>query len=67
MRMNGFEVKMMKAKNATETEDCTASTRALRVGGRLPPNQAAIAPNSVRISTQSSIDPSWFPQTPLIL
>ncbi len=38
--------------------DCTDSTRARRLGGRLPPNQAAQAPNSVRISTHSSIEPS---------
>ena len=58
---------MMKAKKATATADWTARTRARRVGGRLPPNQAAIAPKSVRINTHSSMEPSWFPQTPLIL
>ena len=57
----------MKAKKAAAMADCTASTLARRPGGRLPPNQAAEAPNSVRISTQRSIDPSWFPQVPLIL
>jgi hypothetical protein len=57
----------MKAKNATATEDCTASTRALSGGGRLPPNHAAQAPNRVRISTHSSSEPSWLPQTPVIL
>ncbi len=67
MRQNGFDVKMMKAKNATAMEDCTDRTRALRLGGRLLPHQATIAPKSVRISTQSSIEPSWFPQTPEIL
>ena len=57
----------MKAKKATPTIAWTPSTRARSVGGRLPPNQAASAPNRARISTQSSIEPSWFPQTPLIL
>ena len=58
---------MMKARKATPIEACTASTRALSRGGKPPPNQAAIAPNSARISTQSSIEPSWLPQTPEIL
>jgi hypothetical protein len=57
-RVNGLEVKRMKAKKATATADCTASTRALSVGGRFWPNQAAQAPKSVRISTQSSSEPS---------
>ncbi len=48
----------MKAKKATAMADCTASTRAFSVGGSPPPNQAAIAPKRVRISTQSSIEPS---------
>jgi hypothetical protein len=67
LRVNGFDVKRMKAKNAAATEDCTASTRALSVGGRLPPNQAAQAPKSVRISTHRRSEPSWFPQTPVTL
>jgi hypothetical protein len=66
-RVNGLDVKRMKAKNAAATEDCTARTRAFRVGGRFCPNQAAQAPNSVRISTQSRSEPSWFPQTPVTL
>ena len=27
----------------------------------------AEAPNNVRINSQSSIEPSWFPQTPVTL
>jgi hypothetical protein len=57
----------MKAKKATPIEACTASTRALSAGGRLPPQVATIAPKSVRIRIQSSIEPSWFPQTPVTL
>jgi len=34
---------------------------------QVPPNSATSAPNSARISTHKSIEPSWFPQTPLIL
>ena len=45
----------------------TIADLARKAGGRLSPKTAAAAPNSARISTHSSIDPSWFPQTPLIL
>ena len=57
-RVNGFEVNKIKAKNAAATEDCTAKTRALSVGGRLPPNHDAQAPNSVKINTHNSKEPS---------
>ena len=57
----------MNRMKATAIQDCTASTLALSVAGRLPPNIATSAPNSARISTHSSIEPSWFPHTPLIL
>ena len=66
-RRNGFEVRTMKARKATAIIACTDRTRALRVAGRLPPKSVTAAPNSARISTQSSIEPSWFPQTPEIL
>ena len=45
----------------------TASTRARSVSGRLPPNTATAAPNTARISSHSSIEPSWLAQTPEIL
>ena len=32
--------------------------------GQVAPEDRDQAPKSVRISSQSSIDPSWFPQTP---
>ena len=31
------------------------------------PNSATAPPHSARMATQSSIEPSWFPQVPLIL
>ena len=43
---------------------CTASTRARRLGGRLRPNAATAAPYTERISTHSSMEPSWFAHTP---
>ena len=57
----------MNSKNAAAIHACTPSTLALSVAGRLPPNSATSAPNSARISTHSSIEPSWFPHTPVIL
>ena len=53
--------------NAVPIDACTDRTRARSRGGRLSPKTAAAAPNSARISTHSSIEPSWFPQTPLTL
>src|SRR3546814_5808291 len=50
----------MKARNPTPIMPCTASTRARNVGGRLPPNSDTAAPNTARMRTQSSIEPSWF-------
>ncbi len=49
---------------ATAIEDCTASALAFKVGGRLRPKAATAAPNRERISTHSTIEPSWFPHTP---
>ena len=57
----------MKARKAAPIAPCTASTRARRPGGRCSPKLAAAAPNSARISTHMSIEPSWFPQTPVTL
>ena len=57
----------MNRMKATAIHDCTASTLAFSVSGRLPPNTATSAPNSARIRTHNSIEPSWFPHTPLIL
>ena len=57
----------MKPKKATAIVACTARTRARKLGGRLPPQTATMAPKSVRISIQSSIDPSWLPQVPASL
>ncbi len=57
----------MNRKNAAEIQDCTPSTLALSRAGRLPPNTATIAPNSARMRTHSSIEPSWFPQVLVIL
>ena len=57
----------MKSRKAAPIQPCTASTLARSVAGRLPPKTATSAPKKVRISTHSSIEPSWLPQTPVIL
>ncbi len=54
----------MKARKATAMAACTESTLARSVAGRLPPKRATPAPNTARMSTHSSIEPSWFPHTP---
>ena len=46
---------------------CTASVLACSRMGTLLRESATTPPNRARISTQSSIEPSWFPQTPEIL
>ena len=46
---------------------CTASTRACNAGGRLLLNSATAAAHNDSMNTHSSMEPSWFPQTPLIL
>ena len=57
----------MNSRKPTPIRPWIASTRALRVGGRLRPNQATRAPNRARISTHRTIEPSWFPHTPVTL
>ena len=66
MRRKGLDVATMKIKKAAEMAPCTASTsRANRAAGSA--EQPTAAPKSARISTHSSIEPSWLPQTPEIL
>ena len=52
---------------ATAIAACTESTVARRLKGTALPNAATAAPKPVSISSQSSIEPSWFPHTPAIL
>ena len=67
MRSNGFEVSRMKSRKATLIRPCTASALALSVARQRAAEKGDEAPKIARISTQSSIEPSWFPQTPEIL
>jgi hypothetical protein len=57
----------MKIPKPVATMPWIASTRARNVCGSSAPNTATAAPNSARMRIQSSIEPSWFPQTPVIL
>ena len=57
----------MNNRNPTPIIACTARTRARSVGGKFRPNSATAAPNSVRMNTQRSIEPSWLLQTPVNL
>ena len=57
----------MKPRKATPIDAWTDKTLAFNVGGRCIPNCATANPNSASIKTQRIIEPSWFPQTPLIL
>ncbi len=64
---NGFEVMRMKARKAMVTAACTASVLARSRAGMLSRDSATTPPNSARIRTHSSIEPSWFPHTPVTL
>ena len=55
------------ASSVSGFEITPASARAFRPGGRLPPKTASMAPKSASISTQRSMEPSWFPQVPATL
>ena len=66
-RVNGFDVARMNRRNATVTAPCTASVLARRRGGIPSRARATTAPNRVRMRIQRSIEPSWFPQTPVSL
>ena len=57
----------MKSRKPAPIIACTREHARAQRGGRLSPNNATAAPNSDRISTHSSIEPSWLPQTPVIL
>ncbi len=57
----------MNSRNTAVMAACTPRVLARSNGGTELRASATTAPNSARISTQSSIEPSWFPQTPEIL
>ncbi len=61
IRANGFDVARMKIRKTEAIQPCTASTVACSVAGRRLPNIATRAPNSVRMNTHRTIEPSWLP------
>ena len=66
-RSNGFEVSRQNSSKPAAVAPRMAITLACRVEGRWRPNQATAPPQAPRISAQSRIEPSWFPQMPVIL
>ena len=68
-RAKGLEVKQDEEQEGAEPiQPCTASTRGAkraRQGSRR--RRRASAPKRPRISTHSSIEPSWLPHTPVTL
>ena len=67
MRAKGSDVSRMNSRNAAAIQDWTQSTSPRRSAGMPREATATAAAKVARISTQSSIEPSWFPQTPVIL
>ena len=57
----------MNSRNPVAIMPWTARTRARNAGGRLSLNSATAAAHSDSMNTHRSIEPSWFPQTPVIL
>ena len=62
-RAKGLEVNSENDRKPTAIQAWTDSTRARKVGGRLRPKPATAAPKMARISTQSTMEPSWLPHT----
>ena len=58
---------MMNSTNTKVTLACTISVLVRNTGGTEVLAVATQAPNNARMSTQRSIEPSWFPHTPEIL
>ena len=54
----------MKSRNAQVIAAWTASAVVRSRSGAPRGLAATAAPNTVRISTQSSMEPSWLPHTP---
>ncbi len=58
---------MVKSRKPVATMPSTASTRAFSVAGRFRPKPATAPEHMARISTHSTIEPSWFPHVPVSL
>ena len=56
----------MNSRNPPEISPSTPSTRARKEAGRFWPKAATVAPQSESMKHQSSMEPSWFPQVPVI-
>ena len=65
-RASGSETVRVNSRKPPETRPSTPSTRARREEGRLWPKAATVAPQSESMKHHSTIEPSWFPQVPVI-
>ena len=66
MRRNGFDAVRVNSRKPAETIPITPSTRARKADGRPRPNNATAPPQIASTRHHSRIDPSWFPQVPVI-
>ena len=65
-RANGSETVRVKSRNPPETRPSTPSTRARSEEGKFRPKRRRVAPHSESMKHHSTIEPSWFPQVPVI-
>jgi hypothetical protein len=66
-RSKGLEVSSVKSRKPTLISPITASTRATMTSGSWRENSATATVQPARISAHSRIEPSWLPQTAVIL
>ena len=66
-RSSGLDVVSANSRKPAEVKPSTPMTRARSDDGRARPNPATAPPHSARIRHQSRMEPSWFPQVPVIL
>ena len=67
MRLNGSLVVSANSSKPAAVRPRTPMTRARSADGRVRPKVATAPPQSARMRHQSRMEPSWFPQVPVIL
>ena len=66
-RSSGLDVVSANSRKPAEVKPSTPITRARSDDGSARPKAATAPPHSARIRHQSRMEPSWFPQVPVIL
>ena len=66
-RLKGLDAVSVNSRKPQATAPSTPMTRARKLAGKDRPRAATSPPNNVSIRTQSIIEPSWLPQTPVTL